>query len=148
MSPQSEFESLREEFKLADQDLKADLLIELADQFETVPERIAKRPYPEHAKIPGCESEAYIFFEDTESAGLHFWFAVENPQGVSAKALATFLRQTLFGRTAEELSAIEESVVYDLFGKNLSLGKGQGLMGMVQAVRQKAIRALSSERPK
>ena len=64
------------------------MLIDIADRFRRVPERIAKRPYPEDHRVPGCESEAYVWAEEQPNGTLQFHFAVENPQGISAMATA------------------------------------------------------------
>ena len=58
----TKLQSLLDEFKdLGDPGLAADLLIEYADQFKSVPENIAAKPYPEINRVPGCESEAFIW---------------------------------------------------------------------------------------
>lgn len=118
-----------------DRDLRFDLLIEFADRFVEVPESVAQRPFPEEHKAPACESEAYgwVIKNTDGSAKLHF--AVENPQGISAKALAVILDETLSGSKPEEIQKITEELVYDIFGRSISMGKGQGLMGMVKIVK-------------
>jgi cysteine desulfuration protein SufE len=113
-----------------DREMKSDMLIEFADQFREVPPEIAKRPYPESHRAPACESEAYVWIEKN---GPHFtpYFAVENPQGISAKALAAILVEGVSGATADEILAVPEDMVYQIFGQSLSMGKGQGLLGMI-----------------
>ena len=64
------------------------LLIDFADRFREVPERIARRPFGDDHKVPACESEAYVWAEGRPDGTLKFHFAVENPQGISAKSLA------------------------------------------------------------
>jgi len=120
-----------------DEELKPDLLIEFAENFETVPERIAKRPYPKEALVPGCESEAYAFAEP-EGDGLKFYFAIENPQGISAKSFAAILDEGCSGQPLEAIDAIPADMVYEVFGRNLSMGKGQGLMGMINMLKHLA----------
>ena len=117
------------------------LLIDFADRFEPVPERVARRPFPEAAKVPACESEAYFFPEELPDGTLKFHFAVENPQGISAMALAAILDEALSGAPSEEVLAVPREVVYDLFGRELSMGKSMGLMGMVAMVQAAARRA-------
>lgn len=119
---------------LPDRDLKSELLLEYAERFVPVPERIAIRPFAEGNRVPACESEAYIWCEAL-SDGLKFHFAVENPQGISAKALAAILDETLSGASASEVLQIKEEIIYELFGRGLSMGKGQGLMGMVRMIK-------------
>src|SRR2546423_6158974 len=36
-------------------------LISLAESFKPPPEEIAKKPFPEERRVPGCESEAFEF---------------------------------------------------------------------------------------
>jgi sulfur transfer protein SufE len=66
---------------------------------------------------------------------MKLYFAVENPSGVSAKALAAILDRTLSGLTPEEIGRIDTSIVERIFRQNISMGKGMGLMSMVEAVR-------------
>jgi cysteine desulfuration protein SufE len=107
-------------------------LIEIADQFQPVPDDVATRPYPEEKKVPGCESEVYVFQSGSPDA-LAFHFAVENPQGVSAKAMAAILSQGLNGLSAGEVAKLNDQLVYEVFGRELSMGKSMGLMGMVRS---------------
>lgn len=123
-----------------DQELRFESLIELAERFKPVDDRIATRPFSVEHRVPGCESEAYAWAENTPG-GLKFHFAVENPQGVSAKALAVVLDENLSGQPLAEIRAVNADLVYTLFGRGLSMGKGQGLMGMVQMVKALADRA-------
>lgn len=121
------------------------LLIEFADQFEDVPERIAKRPFPEENHVTRCESEAYVWAEDRPDGTQDYWFAVENPQGLSAKAWAVIMQQTLSGQPPEVVAQVPPDVIFDLFGKELSMGKGQGLMGMLDHVNVAARRKLAAK---
>ena len=119
---------------------RAELLIDLADRFESVPERIATPPYPEDHRVPFCESEAFVWSEPLADGTLKFHFAVENPQGLSAKALAAVLDETLSGAPVAQVADVSPDIVLKLFGKDLSMGKGQGLMGMVSMVQAAAKR--------
>lgn len=130
---------------ILDRSERAEVLIDYADQFEPVPERIATRPYPEEQRVPACESDAYVWSEPQPDGTLRFYFAVENPQGVSAKALAAILAQTVSGAPLDEIVEIDTGIVLTVFGRELSMGKGQGLMGIVQAVRHHAERALRQQ---
>jgi cysteine desulfuration protein SufE len=67
------------------------LLIDIASRYREVPPAIATRPFPEESRVPACESEAYVFPEERPDGTLDFHFAVENPQGISAKAMAVSL---------------------------------------------------------
>lgn len=110
------------------------MLIDWADRFEPVPASIATEPYPEAARVPNCESEAFCFAAPAGD-GLRYHFAVQNPQGVSAMALAAIIDRTLSGQPVEQVLAVEPDTVYSLFGRELSMGKSAGLMGMIQMVR-------------
>jgi len=89
-----------------------------------------------------CESDAFVWAVDNPDGTIKLHFAVENPQGLSAKAWATILDETASGRPLEEVAAIEPETLYDLFGKDLSMGKGQGLIGMLHLVVYEARRRL------
>jgi cysteine desulfuration protein SufE len=117
---------------------RIEMLIEVADQFKPVPVRIAQRPYPVEHRVPGCESEAYVWSEPNPTGGLAYYFAVENPQGISAMALAEILRESLSGAPLDEVAEVPADVVYRIFGNELSMGKSLGLMGMVNMVRAEA----------
>jgi len=117
-----------------DFDLKSQVLIELADEYQQVPESIAKRPYDKSNLVPGCESEVYVFKDIVDDLP-HFYFAVENPQGISAKAVASIITKTVNGLASSEIKSINEEIVYKIFGKNLSMGKGLGLMNMIKIIK-------------
>lgn len=130
---------LLEEFDSIDDPLlRAELLIEYGEQFQQPSERVASRPYPPENKVPACESDAYLFYVYNNKRTLEFFFAVENPQGISAKALATILQETLSGSKPEELLEIDESIAHRIFGKELSMGKGLGLGSMIRELRRVA----------
>lgn len=113
---------------------RVDLLLSYADRFREVPPQIATRPFPKEQQVPACESEAYVWAVPQSNGTLALYFAVENPAGVSAKALAAILEQTLSGLPPEEIERVPPDLIYDLFHQNISMGKGMGLMAMVQAV--------------
>jgi cysteine desulfuration protein SufE len=124
---------------------RIEMLVDMARRLRRVPERIAVRPYPKERLVPGCESEAYMWAEQRPDGTLSYDFAVENPQGISAMALATILADTLSGVSLEEVAAVPADVVYRIFGQELSMGKSLGLMGMVNIVRAAAMRQLQSQ---
>lgn len=133
-----------DDFAFVDRHERAELLIEFADEFHEVPERIARRPFPEENHVTRCESQAYVWAEDLPDGTQKYWFAVENPQGLSAKAWAAVMDQTLSGQPLEQVAAVSPEVIFTLFGKDLSMGKGQGLMGMLDHVTMFARRALKA----
>ena len=121
-----------------DETQRIDLLISYADKFKSVPEEIATKPYPDENKVPFCESGAYVWVKKNEDGTLKFYFAVENPQGVSAKSLAVILEKTVSGESPEAVLNIPEDLVYKIFGQGLSMGKNMGLTGMVQKIQRRA----------
>ena len=117
------------------------LLLDYADRFESVPASVATRPFDKSHLVPHCESEAYVWAIPNDDGTLKLHFAVENPSGVSAKALAAILDRSLSGRPATEIAQVSPEIVEQIFRQNISMGKGLGLMSMVQAVRDLARRA-------
>lgn len=107
-------------------------LIDFADRFEEVSPEIATRPFSEANHVQRCESEAYVFTTPHPQGGVKYHFAVENPQGISAKAMAVILDETISGESPEAIAKVPTDLVYKVFGKELSMGKGQGLMGMIE----------------
>lgn len=130
---------------VTNRDERAQLLIEMADQFQEVPPRIASRPFPEEHRVQRCESEAYVWIEPLGDGTVKYHFAVENPQGLSAKAMAVILDEALSGQAPQEMERVPTDVVFEFFGKSLSMGKGQGLMGMVTLAKYLASRAAKGE---
>ena len=120
------------------------MLIEVAERFQAVPPRIAQRPFPAERRVPGCESEAYVWSEPRPEGTLSYHFAVENPQGISAMALAEILRDSLSGAPLPEVASVPADIIYRIFGRELSMGKSLGLMGIVNMVRAAAQQQLQS----
>jgi cysteine desulfuration protein SufE len=114
---------------------RANLLISFADQFRPVPADVAKPPYSRDHLVPYCESEAYVWLVPQADGTARLHFAVENPSGISAKALASILASTLSGLTPEAIEQVSPDIVEQIFRQNISMGKGMGLMAMVQAVQ-------------
>ena len=132
-------------FQMFDPADRTSLLLSYADQFKEVPPSIATRPFPTSHQVPQCESDAYVWAQKMPDDTLKLYFAVENPSGVSAKALASILDKTLSGQPASEIATVNCDIVEKIFRQNISMGKGLGLMAMVNAVRALAARALSAE---
>lgn len=122
------------------------LLIDLSDRFTEVPPRIARRPFPEEHRVPACESEAFVWSEERPDGTLDFHFAVENPQGISARSLAVILDEGLSGAPLEQVAAVPQDLIYHVFGNELSMGKSMGLMGMVSMVTAAARKLLAQRR--
>jgi cysteine desulfuration protein SufE len=124
---------------------RTDLLLSYADQFREVPPEVAQRPFDRSHQVPQCESDAYAWAMKRPDGTLALQFAVENPSGISAKALAAILEKTLSGLTPAEIEGVSPEIVEQIFRQNISMGKGIGLMGMVNAVRALAARAREAE---
>lgn len=139
---------LVEDFEFVDRMERMQLLVEYADRFpgSRVPESIATKPYPEENHITRCESEAYVWAEDNPDGTQKYYFDVLNPQGLSAMAWAVIMDETLSGEPLESVAATDPQVIFQVFGKDLSMGKGQGLMGMLDHVQSLARRKLASRR--
>jgi cysteine desulfuration protein SufE len=114
------------------------MLVDIAGQFQPVPPRIAVRPYALERRVPGCESEAYVWAEPKPDGTQTYYFAVENPQGLSAKALAAILGKSLSGVPLDKVVSVPGDVIYRIFGRELSMGKSLGLMGVINMVRAAA----------
>ena len=121
---------------------RTNMLLSYADQFREVPADVATRPFDKSHQIPQCESDAYAWAIKKPDGTLSLHFAVENPSGVSAKALAAILQRSLSGLPAAQVATVDPSIVERIFRQNISMGKGMGLMSMVEAVRALARRAL------
>lgn len=129
---------------ITDRSERAELLIETADRFSAVrvPASIAEPPYDDAHKAPACESEAYVWAVDQPDGTLKLYFDVLNPQGLSAMAMSVILNETLSGQPIDQVAAISDEIVFTLFGREISMGKGAGLMGIIGLVRQEAKRRL------
>jgi sulfur transfer protein SufE len=111
---------------------RIDALISLSDGY-TPADEFAKNLTEDH-KVPGCESDAFLWVTGTElEAHLHFF--VGNPQGISAMALASVLSSGLNGRPVSEFLAVDDDIVFDLFGRGLSMGKSLGLINTVRLMK-------------
>ena len=121
-----------------DRQERIEALIALADEFRQSPD------VPRDAKhrVPGCESEVYMEAKPRADGTLSFHFAVDNPQGMSAMAMARILEDSASAAPMDQVAELREDVVYEIFGRELSMGKTAGLTGMVQMVRREAVEHL------
>ncbi|MBL8118916.1 MAG: SufE family protein [Anaerolineae bacterium] len=129
---------------ITDRNERAEYLIEIADRFAAsrVPAEIAVKPYDEARRVPACESDAFVWATENPDGTLKYYFDVLNPQGLSAMAMSVILDETCSGQPLEKVAAVQPDVVFQLFGKEVSMGKGQGLMGIVTFVQYEAKRRL------
>jgi cysteine desulfuration protein SufE len=114
-----------------DRNRRIQMLIDIAEKFREVPPEIATRPFPDDRKVPGCESQAYVWAAEQPGGTLKYYFAVENPQGLSAKATAAILDRALSSAPLEEVLAVPKDVIFQLFGGELSIAKNHGLTNML-----------------
>jgi cysteine desulfuration protein SufE len=91
----------------------------------------------EDKKVPGCESEVFIEAISNDSS-IEYRFAVDNPQGISAMAMAAILQSSLTGAAKDEIAAVDEDIIFKIFGNELSMGKNLGLTNMVRIVKHLA----------
>lgn len=132
---------------MPDRSARAEYLIEIADRFGAVrvPPEVAQQPYDEHHRVPACESEAFVWALENPDGTLTYRFDVLNPQGLSAMAMAVVLDETCSGAPLEQVANVHADIVFALFGKEISMGKGQGLMGLVSMVQHAAKKRLAAE---
>ncbi len=144
--PEALTEVVRDMESITDRTERAEYLIEIADRFAEVkvPESVAVQPYPEINRAPACESEAFVWAVDRPDGTVDFYFDVLNPQGLSAKAMAVILGETLSGKPLNEVATVPSEIVFSLFGKEISMGKGAGLMGIISLIQHEAQKRLKS----
>jgi cysteine desulfuration protein SufE len=140
-------QELVEDFEqITDRSERQEYLIEIADRFSDVkvtPD-IATKPYEETHRVPACESEAFVWAQEQADGTLKYYFDVLNPQGLSAMAMSVILDETCSGQPLEKVAAVDPGIVFSLFGKEISMGKGQGLMGIVTMVQHEAKQRLQN----
>jgi len=126
--------------QITDRTERQEYLIEIADHFPDVkvPAEVASKPYAESHRVPACESEAFVWAQEQSDGTLKYYFDVLNPQGLSAMAMSVILDETCSGQPLEQVATVDPSIVFSLFGKEISMGKGRGLMGIVTMVQREA----------
>lgn len=128
---------MRDMFKGMERARRIQMLIDLGETYKPVPPEIASPPYDETHKVPACESQAYVWAID-QNASVKYHFAVENPQGVSAMATAAIIDRTCSGAPLEQIVAIPNDIVYEIFGEELSIAKNMGLTNMLAMCKHEA----------
>jgi cysteine desulfuration protein SufE len=121
---------------ITDRTERSEYLIELAERFDEVkvPEEISAAPHAEEFNVQMCESDAYVWAIDQEDGTQTYYFDVLNPQGLSAMAMSVILGEALSGEDPQAVADVPADIVFKIFGKEVSMGKGQGLMGIVSMV--------------
>lgn len=123
---------------ITDEHKRIQTLISYSKRFKEVPENVASRPFDQAHRVPECESDVYIWTDVNEEKKVEVYTAVENPQGLSAKAFAAVLQKALKDADVEDIEKLDNELVYKIFGKQLSMGKNMGLMGMIQMIKAQA----------
>jgi len=140
--------ALLKKFENADDlEMRTMSLLEYADKYRVVPPDVAVRPFQPGHRVHFCESEAYVWAVPRGNGTLDLHFAVENPSGVSAKALAAILSETLSGLTPDQILAVPDDLVQRVFRQNISMGKGMGLLSIVEMVKKLARQHVKSAGP-
>ena len=121
--------------KISDEQQRIQMLISYSKRFEEVPETFASRPFDQAHRVPECESDVYVWVDVDDDHNVDFYAAVENPQGLSAKALGAVLQKALKDASVDDIEKLDNELVYKVFGKQLSMGKNMGLMGMIQMIK-------------
>ncbi len=114
---------------------RIDALISIGQRFKNPDATVV--PRTAETRVPGCESEVFVS-SSPEANGRKFLIAVDNPQGISAMALAQIIDENLSGESRSEVEKISEELVFEVFGRELSMGKSLGLTNMVRMVKEEA----------
>lgn len=133
--------------EIEDRSERFDMLIYWSDKYKRADTSITgPKPYAEMFKVPSCESQAYAWSSERSDGTLEFHFVVENPQGLSAKALSAILTKTLSGSKPEEIKELKSvEIVQKLFGSKMGMVRTQGLRGIVKMTRAYAIQVLNKK---
>jgi len=137
----AKLEELLEDFSfISDRNERAAWLIELSERFDEVriAPTVATPPYDAARRVPACESDAYVWALPNEDGTLRYRFDVLNPQGLSAMAMAVILDECCSGAPLQQVAQIPQDIVLGIFGREIAMGKGQGLMGIVSMVAHAA----------
>lgn len=119
----------------ADRTERIQALIGIAETFKNPgPDEVPRTP---ETRVPGCESEVFLHTAP-DGNGLRFRYAVDNPQGISAMALAAILGEGLSSAPLEQVGGVPDDLIYTIFGKELSMGKSMGLINMLRMAKAAA----------
>lgn len=120
-----------------ERDERSELLLYWAEKFKEVPDSIMKRPFQEKFRVPSCESQAFVFSQPNGKDSLNFYFAVENPQGISAKSVCALIQETVSGAPVEEILCLDPEIIFKLFGrKQLGIARSEGLRAIIKIVKK------------
>ena len=79
MAYPQKLQSVIDTFAMFDPADRTSMLLSYADQFQEVPNDVAKRPFDRSHQVPQCESDAYAWAIKRPDGSLKLYFAVENP---------------------------------------------------------------------
>ncbi len=116
---------------------RVQVLIDMGKSFQ--PTAIEK-PYPAENRVPGCESEVYTWVNPNTQSTLDIQIVVDNPQGLSAMAMAQLLLEGLQNQPPALANLIDEDLVAKTFGPELSMGKSLGLTNLVRQIKAQALK--------
>ena len=137
---------LIEEFESLDRPRRMEQLLAMADEYQPVPASVAQPPYPEANRAPRCESDVYVFAVDRPDGTLDFHIAVPSPNALSARVWAAVLARTCSGQPLEQVARLSEEAIHGVFGREVSMGKEQGLLGISDLVIHAARARLAARR--
>ncbi len=133
---QSEIDDLE---MFQDRSDRIEALISLGEEFTNPGPDVV--PRTEANRVKDCESEVFVVAGVKPDGSFDLHIAVDNSQGISAMALAVILERGLAGSSPSDVTDLPEQVVYDIFGRELSMGKSMGLTGVIRMIRADAQRA-------
>ncbi len=126
---------------LTDRSERIEALVSIAERFRPAPPGISNAADREAHRVPACESEAFVWATPLDRSRVDLHYAADNPQGVSAMALCSILDDALSGEMPDEIAKVPDDLIYEIFGRELSMGKSMGLMGVIQMTKTMAKRA-------
>lgn len=116
-------------------DDRAERIQVLIDLSKTYKAATREKPYPEDNRVRGCESEVFTWVTLNDDNTLNLEILVENPQGLSAMALAALLAEGLQNKPPATAESLDEELVFATFGKELSMGKTMGLTNLIRQIK-------------
>jgi sulfur transfer protein SufE len=130
---------------LADRGDRIRSLVSFAEAYSGPDPSAGHRPMDQAHLVPGCEIDIYAWVDVDSDGNVTLDFAVLNPQGVSAKALAVILKRGLEGQPLSSVALVPDDLISRLFGGEVSVGTTIGLTNMVRLVKALAERLEPTE---
>ena len=102
---------------------------------------VATRPFDKSCLVPHCESEAYVWADPADGRHAEAPLRGREPRGHFGEGAGGDSRQDRCrGCRPPRSPPSRPTIVEQIFRQNISMGKGMGLMSMVQAVQALARR--------